>query len=306
MSEIKRVLFIGSKPLGLRCLKKLYELKPSALIGVMTFDDRDDQRNAFDDICRFAAKQNIPIHIAKNRKDSESIIAEIEPEICFVNGWYWLIGNETLNLVPHGFLGLHNSLLPKYRGGSPLVWSMINGEKYAGYSIFSFTEGMDEGDIWAQEKAEIGPEDYISDMLAKLEEKAITKLDTIYPQILNGDLKPTPQNHSLATFCAMRTPEDGRIDWNWPAKRVFDFIRAQSEPYPGAFTFIDDKKIIIWRARLLDLTYYGTSGQVARVSPDGVLVICGDSRPLLITVAEIDRVKQDAHKVIKSIKTRFR
>jgi methionyl-tRNA formyltransferase len=306
MSEINKVLFIGSKPLGLRCLQKLYELRPTALIGVMTFDDREDQRNAFDDICRFAVDNKIPVRIAKNRKDSENIIAEIKPEICFVNGWYWLIGNETLNLVPRGFLGLHNSLLPKYRGGSPLVWTMINGEEYAGYSIFSFTEGMDEGDIWAQDSVEIGIDDYISDMLAKLEEKSICRLDNIYPKILDGSLKPTPQNHSMATYCAMRTADDGRIDWNWPAKRVYDFIRAQSEPYPGAFTFTDDKKVIIWRARLLDMTYYGTPGQAARVAPDGVLVICGDSHPLLITEAELENGKESAHKVIKSIKTRFR
>jgi len=306
MTAIKKVLFIGSKPLGLQCLKKLYEIKPEALAGVMTFDDRDDARNAFDDICRFANDNKLKLYIAKNRKDSEALIAEIKPEICFVNGWYWLIGNDTLNLVPRGFLGLHYSLLPKYRGGSPLVWSMINGEKYAGYSIFSFTDGMDEGDIWAHGKVEIGPDDYISDMLAKLESKSIAALDKIYPKTLNGSLKPTPQNHALATYCAMRSPDDGRIDWNKPARQVYDFIRAQSEPYPGAFTFLDDRKLIIWRARLLDLTYHGTPGQVARVSSDGALVICGDSCPLLITTAEIENGKQDAAKMIKSIKTRFK
>ena len=306
MSEINNVLFIGSKAYGLRCLEKLYSLKPESLAGIMTLDDSADGRNVLESFEAFAEKNKIEIYIAQNRKESEAIISRIGPELCIVNGWYWMIGNETLNAVPHGFLGMHNSLLPKYRGGSPLVWTMINGEKVAGLSVFSFTEGMDEGDIWAQERVPIERDDYIGDVLAKLEDKAVGVLDRIYLKILSGDIKPSPQNHAEATYCAMRNPDDGLIDWNWPASRVYDFIRAQSTPYPGAFTYTDSGKVIIWRARPLDSTYYGTPGQVARISDEGALVICGDSRPILLEVAEYEGQKLAASKIIKSIKTRFK
>jgi methionyl-tRNA formyltransferase len=216
-----------------------------------------------------------------------------------------MIGDETLEVASYGFLGMHNSSLPKYRGGSPLVWTMINGEKQAGLSLFSFTKGIDEGDIWAQESVEIGPDDYIADILMKLEAKAIALLREKYLDILNGKLKPVPQNHNLATYCAMRIPEDGLIDWHKPSQGVYNFIRAQSDPYPGAFTISEGKKLIIWRAHPSPITYYGTPGQVARISPDGVYVICGDNTPLICDFVELDGKKDAASKTIKSIKTRL-
>jgi methionyl-tRNA formyltransferase len=302
---VKKMLFMGSKPYSLRCLEEIFRLSPDTLIGIITIDDRSDPRNAFAEFESFAKKNKIELHVAANRKDSESAILRFAPDLCLVNGWYWLIGDDTLESVKSGFLGMHNSLLPKYRGGSPLVWTMINGEMSAGLSLFSFTKGMDEGDIWAQESVDIEPGDYIGDVLGKLEETAVSVLREKYIGILKGAVVPFPQDHTQATYCAMRTPEDGLIDWNKPSRRIYDFIRAQSDPYPGAFTFIDGKTLVVWRAHPLDMVYYGTPGQVAKVGPDGVYVICGDNSPLVLETVEFENGKEPATKVIKSIKTRL-
>lgn len=302
---IKKVLFMGSKPFGLRCLEEIYRLSPDTLIGIITIDDRSDSRNAFAEFESFAKKNKIELHVAANRKDSEMAITRFAPELCLVNGWYWLIGDETLESVRGGFLGMHNSLLPKYRGGSPLVWTIINGEMSAGLSLFSFTKGMDEGDIWAQESVDIEPGDYIGDVLNKLEETAVAVLREKYISILNGAVVPFPQDHIRATYCAMRLPDDGLIDWHKPANQLYNFIRAQSDPYPGAFTFIDGKKLIIWRAHPVDMVYYGTPGQVAKVTSEGVYVICGDNSPSVLEIVELENGKEPAAKVIKSIKTRL-
>jgi methionyl-tRNA formyltransferase len=301
----KKVLFIGSKPLGLHCLEEVFRLAPESLIGIITIDDRDDGRNVFGEFGSFAAKAGIELYVAKNRKDSENAIRRFGPDLCLVNGWYWIIGDDALQSVPGGFLGMHNSLLPKYRGGSPLVWTIINGEDRAGLSLFSFTSGMDEGDIWARDSVSIESEDYISDILYKLEEKAIIMLRENYLNILNDSIIPTPQDTCEVTYCCMRIPEDGLINWHGSAKQIYNFIRAQSDPYPGAFTFLDGKKLIIWRAHQVDITYYGTPGQVAKVTPDGTFIICGNNKPLILETLELENGKEQAGKIIKSVKTRL-
>lgn len=305
MRKIERVLFIGSKKLGLNCLKTMYNLSKETLIGVVTFDDTADGRGKLSDFTDFCSTNEIPLFVAKNRSDSEKIIQSQRPDICIVVGWYWLIGNETLNDVPYGLLGIHNSLLPKYRGGSPLIWSIINGEKNVGFSMFSFTEGMDEGDVWFQYKFELKQKDDIESVLEKFDTGAVELLKKKYKKILSGELKPKPQNHQEATYCAQRKPDDGIIDWNKSANQIFNFIRAQSHPYPGAFTIYKNKKLIIWKAIINSETYFGTAGQVARISNEGVTVICGDNKSITIKDIEYDGERIAANALIKTINTRF-
>ena len=305
MKKIERVLFIGSKQLGLDCLKTMYSQSRETLIGVMTFDDETDGRSKFNDFTDFCSTNEIPMFIAKNKSESEKIIINQHPDICIVVGWYWLISNETLNNVPYGLLGIHNSLLPKYRGGSPLIWSIINGEKNIGFSMFTFTEGMDEGDIWFQYAFELKQEDDINSVLVKIEKEAVEQLKLNYKKILSGELKPKPQNHQEATYCAQRNPNDGRIDWNKSAIQIYNFIRSQSKPYPGAFTVYKKKKLIIWKASINENPYYGTAGQVARISNEGVTVICGDNKSLTIKELEYDGKIMAPNALIKTINTRF-
>lgn len=305
MDKINRVLFMGSKQLGLKILMELYSLEPNKLIGAVTIDDKNDTRTKCDDFLSFAHTRGLELHIAKNRKHSEQIVEELKPDLCFVVGWYWLIGNEALAVVPFGFIGVHNSLLPKYRGGSPLIWQIIRGEREVGFSFFSFMPEMDYGPIWAQGRVVVETHDYISAILEKLEDKTIEVLRETYHQILKGEIKPIDQDHESATYCAQRFPRDGNIDWQKPAQQVFNFIRALSDPYPGAFTFFEAQEMKIWRARLFDKPYFGTPGQVARITSDGVYIICGDDRAVVLEEVEIGRKRGKATDFIKSVKGRL-
>lgn len=296
---------MGSKQLGLRVLTEMYSLAPNKLIGAVTIDDTNDTRSKYVDFKSFAHTQGLELHIAENRKHSEQLVKELKPDLCFVVGWYWLIGDAALATVPFGFIGVHNSLLPKFRGGSPLIWQIISGEREVGFSFFSFTSEMDEGPIWAQGRVSVEPHDYISAILEKVEDKTIEVLREIYPQILKGEIKPVGQDHESATYCAQRFPRDGNIDWRKPAQQVFNFIRAQSDPYPGAFTFFEAQEMKIWRARLFEKPYYGTPGQVARIAGDEVYVICGDDRAVVLEEVEIGGKRGKATDFIKSIKARL-
>jgi len=305
LSQVNRVLFLGSKQLGLRVLQEIHSLCPESLVGVLSIDDRNDTRSVFTGFTEYATEHALDLHVAKNGKDAERIVRDLQPDLCLVVGWYWLISSEALNAVPFGFIGIHNSLLPKYRGGSPLIWPIINGDKEVGFSFFSFTPEMDDGPIWAQGRVNVEDDDYICDVLKKLEDKTIEVLQEHYINILNGTTTPADQDHQRATYCAQRFPYDGNIDWRKPAKDVYNFIRAQSDPYPGSFTYLDGQQLTIWSARLFEEPYYGTPGQVARLSDDGVYVICGDHRAIVLQQVSLGGQRGDARRFIKSIKSRM-
>jgi methionyl-tRNA formyltransferase len=300
-----KLLFIGSKPLGLRTLETLLRVAPQMVTGAVTLDDSADPRTVLPQLQEFCAMRKLPLFIATGRKHSEAIIREQQPDLCFVSGWYWMLDPEILTLVPRGFIGIHFSLLPKYRGGSPLVWQIINGEPEVGLSMFSFTEGVDAGGIWAQERVELGPDDYISDALARLESKSVAMIESKMPAILSGELQPSRQDDSQATYCSVRQSSDGEIRWDKSAAEIYNFVRAQSRPYPGAFTFLAGEQVIVWRARREKVTYYGRPGQVARVSREGVWVICGDSQPVILETAGWRGSDVPASEVFKSITMRL-
>lgn len=277
-----KVLFIGSKQMGYHILKLMYLINPEFIVGVITLDDRLDGRSRFHEMKLFCSNNDINFYIANNKKHSEIIIQSLRPDICFVINWYWLISKKILDFVPMGFLGIHNSLLPKYRGSSPLVWSIINGERYVGSSLFSFTEGMDEGKIWYQCRIELKFNHYIDDILKLIEKDMLQFFKESYLLILEGILKPHSQNSNEATYSSKRIPEDGKINFNKSSLQIYNFIRSQSFPYPGAFINYKGKKFIVPKSLLKDVTYYGTSGQVAKIDNEGVWIICGDSKAIVL------------------------
>jgi methionyl-tRNA formyltransferase len=303
---MRRVLFVGSKKIGLSCLKEMYNLSKDSLIGVVTINDEDDTRSEFKNIQKFCKKNNIPVSIAPSKQQSEDIILSYKPDICFVIGWYWLISEKTLNKVPNGFLGIHNSLLPLYKGGSPLVWQLINGEEEVGVSMFTLTKGVDNGDLWFQQKVKINNIDNINDVLLKIESQTIKNFKLYYLDIIKGKKSPTPQPNITESYCAQRIPGDGLVDWKKSSIEISNFIRAQSKPYPGAYSFYKEQKLIFWDVVLNKTTYYGTPGQIVKISNKGIDIICGDNKT--ITVKKINYNGKDMiiNDLIKTLKTRLK
>ncbi|AOT09699.1 methionyl-tRNA formyltransferase [Pseudoalteromonas luteoviolacea] len=305
MSKINRVLFIGSKQQGLRVLKTIYGLSPEVLVGVVTIDDRTDSRTNYKQFVNFCNQESIELTVANNRKESQEIFRSYQADLCIVADWYWLIDESTLNSVPFGFIGIHNSLLPKYRGGSPLVWSVLNKDEYVGFSVFTLTPGMDDGPIWAQGRVKLLEEDYLSTIREKIENKIIDVLEENYLAIIDRKVKPYEQQHHLATYCAQRFPTDGLIDWMKNAHDVRCLIRASAEPNPGAYTYIHGKQLKILKAEVFDCTYYGSPGQVAKIDSERVYVICGENTAIILEVVEFEGEKMHASQIIKSIKVKL-
>ena len=142
--------FLGSKKIGLEILKTMHRIAPQALSVIMALDDRQDGRSCLDKFCDFAASVDKPLRVISKNADLEKVIEEFRPDFCMVNGYYRILKPDLLARFPAGCMGIHGSLLPKYRGGSPLVWSILNGDKQSGISLFYFDDGMDTGDLIGQ------------------------------------------------------------------------------------------------------------------------------------------------------------
>ena len=287
--SVERAVFIGSKTIGAKVLETMYAEAPNQLIASITINDVEDKRSALKRFNEFEQRTGKKLFVLERGSQLKSIINQLRPEICIVVGWYWVLSSELLEMVPNGFLGIHASLLPKYRGGSPLVWAILNGETETGISLFYFDEGMDTGDLVAQKKIPIKHRETIKDVLCKAEDKSQEIIEENYRLLLAGKAHREPQDQQQATYAALRTSEDGRIDWSNSARSIFNFIRAQTHPYPGAFCVLDSNtRLRIWEADEFPFPYFGAPGQVTLKKDDQVVVTCGGGTGLCLKSVQLD------------------
>jgi methionyl-tRNA formyltransferase len=266
----------------------MHETGSSEIVNIVTFDDRLDSRHAFQDLHHFGEQQRIPVTVTNGAADLLAAIRASEPELAIVCGWYSMIGSDIRHSVRRGFIGVHNSLLPRYRGAAPLVWAMLHGEREVGVSMYTLTSGMDDGDIWAQTSTPVGADEYIGDVLARVEDACAQMIRRVYPKIVDGEMTPVPQDATSATYGTRRTRDHGRIQWHEPDDRIYRWIRAQSRPYPGAFTTCNGRRLTIWRAHPFASLYYGRPGEVVRGPAGETMVICGNDRALVIDEIQIE------------------
>jgi methionyl-tRNA formyltransferase len=213
---------------------------------------------------------------------------DVGPDILVVAGWHHLIPLRFRELFRFPCLGFHASLLPRYRGGAPLNWALLNGDSEAGMSLFEIANGVDEGDIYGQVQFSIEPDDYISDLLKKSEEAALNLISEVLPRIASGVCRPRGQEGQVS-YGLQRLPEDGLINWNDTAVDISRLVRAVSRPYPGAFSFLEGRRINIWRADAASESHliYGIPGQIANVKVW--------SHPFVVSSSGVLRIVEATH-----------
>jgi methionyl-tRNA formyltransferase len=182
-----------------------------------------------------------------NEENSQRSLAELDPNICICPGWHQILDQSVLEIPTDGFLGFHSSNLPKGRGGAPINWSIIHGESEITISLFRYTPGIDAGDIVAKETVPVEERDDVRTVIDRLAIAACDALRSVHEKMENG-LDAVPQSEEEATYRPRRQPQDGIINWNSTVSEVQNWIRAQTDPYPGAYTFFEDRKLTIWSA----------------------------------------------------------
>ena len=255
--------------------------------AVFSHHDDPEEKVWFASVADWAAKNAIPCH----RPDSVNVpewvdrIRKMAPDVIFSFYYRNLLKGEILRIPPAGAFNLHGSLLPAYRGRCPVNWVLVRGEKKTGVTLHHMVEKADAGDIVGQKEVSIDPEDSAFSLFNKLCVAAGELLDGLLPLIKEGRAPRIPQDPEKATYFGGRRPEDGRIDWNRPVEQVYDLIRAVTEPYPGAFTFLSEGKLLIWWARpeTGDFQDDGTPGRVMTEGQD-VFVEAKEGRLKLVDV----------------------
>ncbi|MFD1534105.1 methionyl-tRNA formyltransferase [Pseudonocardia aurantiaca] len=249
-TSLPRILFVGAVEEGRRCLEALLK-QGEQFAGFVTLDAALASVTSgwvpFDDL---AAAHGVPLITVRNLNTPENVarIGELQPDLILVVGWTRLLGTELLRMPPLGAVGFHASLLPHYRGRAPVNWALINGERETGNTMFFLDEGVDTGDVIDQRRIAILDEDDCASLYRKVADSAVDMLLEHLPRLKAGTAPRAAQDEGQATVMPRRRPEDGLIDWSRDTRSLFNWVRALTHPYPGAFTFHNGRRLSVWRA----------------------------------------------------------
>jgi methionyl-tRNA formyltransferase len=223
-----------------------------------------------------------------NSLDTIHQLRQHAPDMVFVVGWSQLVREAFLEVAPEGIFGMHPTLLPKHRGRAPIPWAIISGLTKTGVTLFEIADPTaDSGGIVGQVEVPIAPDETATTLYAKVSRAHLDLVRTYMPSLIDGTAGRVRQDESRASHWTRRSPRDGIIDWNSRASFLDAWIRGQTRPYPGAFTFLDDVKIVIWRALPLGTGDGEPAGTVLQAGSDGVHVRCGDG-VLLLEEVEVE------------------
>ena len=293
---MKRVVFIGSSQWGLKALETLGELDEIKVIGAITnpsvfkisYRPQGVRNVNYADVAAYCGGHGIPAYTMaadesmKSQRLTEQI-AHWRPDAFFVLGWYHIVPRSIREVAP--VLGIHYSLLPDYAGGAPLVWALINGEREVGATLFRFDGGVDTGPVLGQVRVSVKPRETIASLYPRVGEASLGLIRTALPAWVRGDRVFVAQDETGRRRFAQRAPSDGLIDWTCSAASIDRWIRAQTRPYPGAFSWVNGVQLHIWSAQPTGPTTLAPG----LLNAHGV-VGCGDGQGLQLTEAELDGV----------------
>lgn len=286
-----RIVFVGAHFEACRPFRHLIASSEN-IVGLFTLEPSSlAQMSGGVDLTPFATAAKIPIKIGKNvnAPDAASWIRRLAPDLLLVVGWTQLLKPELLQVPRLACLGFHASLLPKYRGRAPVNWAILNGDTETGNTMIVLEPGADEGDLVSQRGIPITEQDDCATIYEKVSLTECEMLDEVLPLIRQGRMPRRKQNSLEATVMPKRRPEDGLIDWRWTTRRLYNWVRALTHPYPGAFSYVCGRKIIIWKTRVEDGTIhsqklYGT----VEASPDGFPLVALQDGHLRILQVECE------------------
>jgi methionyl-tRNA formyltransferase len=273
-----RILFFGYSEVGHDCLSLLLE-RGDNVVALITHEDDPGEKIWFKTPAVAAREKGLPVFTpdSVNTPEWRERIALLAPDLILSVYYRHMIGEKILALARLGAFNLHGSLLPKYRGRAPINWAVLHGEPRIGMTLHRMVKKADAGAIVDQEGVDIGPRDTAEQAFRKVLPCARRVLARQIDALLAGAARETPQEEAQATYFGGRKPEDGRVDWAQPSRRIFDLIRAVTDPYPGAFTDVDGGRLMLWWAEPDSPAARGRRGRPGEVlSLDPLLIATAD------------------------------
>ena len=248
METANRIIVCAYHNVGYRCLEEL--LRQGAEVAMLfTHEDSPTEEIWFKSVRVLAEEHGIPVRTSDiNEPANIALLGELRPD--FILSFYYrnIIRQEVLAIPTRGALNLHGSYLPKYRGRVPVNWAVINGETETGATLHYMVEKPDAGDIVDRERVAISFTDTAFDVFNNVTDAAVTVIRRAWPRLLAGTAPRIPMDLAAGSYFGGRKPADGLIDWTKGAVQIYNLIRGVTHPYPGAFTRLDGKKVVIWQA----------------------------------------------------------
>ena len=288
------LIFLGTPPFAVPSLERVVGAGHQ-IRAVFTQPDRPKGRGAelaASPVKETALRLGLPVHQPERvrRPEVVELLNQMHPDAMAVVGYGQIIPQSIIDIPHHGIINVHASLLPKYRGAAPIQWAIANGETRTGVTTMRIDAGLDTGDMLLKWETAIGPEENALELSGRLAEAGADLLVETLAGLEAGALRAERQDNSQATLAPILKKEDGIIDWNWPARQIFNRARGFL-PWPGAYTFFRGQIFHIWKARPgVD----GAAGSPGRLRPHRrqLLVDCGAGSALELLEVQIEGRKR--------------
>lgn len=273
-----KVVFMGTPDFSVPTLEEIIKAGHE-VIGVITQPDKPKGRGklvAYPPVKEKAMEYNIPIFQPAKLRDESfvEVLKELAPEVIVVVAFGQILPKSILDIPKYGCINVHASLLPKYRGAAPIQWSIIDGEKNTGITTMFMDVGLDTGDMLLQAKTAIDPEETGGSLHDKLSLIGGALLVETLERLEAKTLQRIKQDDSKSNYVKVLDKGLGVIDFNKSAIEIERLIRGLN-PWPSAYTSLDEKTLKIWKAKVLDGVYKGTPGEIIDVTKDEIIVLSG-------------------------------
>ena len=280
-----RVVFMGTPDIAATCLKKIIA-DGFNVVGVYTQPDRPKGRGmkmVMSPTKEVALANNIPVFQPENFRADEDVQAlrDLKPDVVAVVAYGRILPQRVLDIAPRGFINIHASVLPKYRGSAPYQWAVLDGLEETGVTAMFLVREMDAGDIIDVSKTPIGPDETAGELLDRLAVLGADLLSKTLGRLTEGDVEHTPQDASQVSFAPMLDKTMCPIDWCKTAQQVHNHVRGL-HPWPVATTEIQGKKFKVHATKIVEGS--GEPGQILGLSKTGLKIACGEGAVEIISL----------------------
>jgi methionyl-tRNA formyltransferase len=291
-----RILFCGTPHFAVPTFIHLLAQPDIEIAAVITQPDRPRGRGGQispSPVKQAAIAANVPVHQPEKIRspDARDLLSKLAPDCIVIIAYGQIIPASLLTVPKLGWINLHASLLPKYRGAAPINWAIANGETQTGLTTMRIDAGMDTGDMLLQETIDIAPEETAPELTQSLAEAGAPLMLETLRGLANGKLAARPQNNGEATYAPLLKKEDGRIDWNRPAQEIYNRMRG-FDPWPGAYTTFRGQTCHLWAEPFSLRSLTGSAPGTIFREDTQILIACGHATLLRLLSVKVQGRKQ--------------
>jgi len=291
-----RIVLCGTPAFAVPSLQLLLKEPDFEVVGVVTQPDRPRGRGQevhSSPVKGAAIAAGVSVYQPEKIRADEAYeyFKRLAPDAVVIIAYGQIIPPRLIAIPRLGWINLHASLLPKYRGAAPINWAIVNGETRTGLTTMLIDAGLDTGPMLLKYETEIGPDETAPELTERLASAGARLMLETLRKLDRKEIEPTLQDHSQASLAPPLKKEDGRIDWWLSARKIYNRIRGL-QPWPGAFTTFRGKNCQIWGKPLKPISAGGMPGIMLPTQEDGLLVICGGNTVLRVECVQLEGRKQ--------------